>query len=94
MLPDVARVCHEAAAERVTAVYGEAGSGQARVLREASPFFGVAAEEARSMVDATLKAMASWRAPARCNGCSEAEQRVFGAVFERRAQELRDAFGL
>ena len=46
------------------------------------------------MVDVTLKALASWRTAARRNGCSEAEQREFGAVFERRAQELRDAFGL
>lgn len=84
----------EATAERATAVYGEAGSGQARALREAAPFFGLSVEEARSMVDVTLKALASWRTAARRNGCSEAEQREFGAVFERRAQELRDAFGL
>ncbi len=84
----------EVAAKRATAIYGETGAGQARALCEAAPFFGLRAEGARLAVGNVLKVTAGWRAVARRNGCPESEQRRFGAVFERRAQELRDAFGL
>ena len=84
----------EVAAKRATAIYGETGAGQARALCEAAPFFGLRAEGARLAVGNVLKVTAGWRAAARRNGCPESEQRRFGVVFEQRAQELRDAFGL
>ena len=82
------------AAQRATSVFGESGTRQARALRESAPYFGLSIDIARNIVSTVIHQVGAWRVVARRNGCSEAEIARFGAVFEQRNHELRDAFGL
>ena len=79
---------------RATTVFGESGTNEAQGAFEFAGAFGVTLEQSRKLVAEVLKAVGTWKAAARANGCKEHEMRLFEPVFSDRCAAVASAFGL
>lgn len=78
--------------QRATAVYGEAGDGEASGLKELAVVCGLGRATTADAVASVVSAARQWSACARRNGCKESEMAVMGRVIEERCDALDAAF--
>lgn len=77
---------------RVTAIAGEAHGKESMGLRDFAAYCGISPDEALTIVESVLHAVAQWRTMAKKNGCSKRELEMFQPVFEQKARGLQEAF--